>query len=270
MIFFIKKDNIKKDNIKKDNIKKFNIKKFNKYMQFKQQQKNNNNFSPDLNNKKYLVIMACHCDTDIKLNTIKQNLHFFAFENTHKIIINTTGLEKNNNLSEICSRHNNTKYYEIENSSYYDFGKWLFILKNNINYNDYDYVVLTNDSFIIHNSINHFLNLMVKYNVELYGYNDSTQNNYHFQSYLFGLRKDVIQTFIENISNPKLTITCQNDVINNFELKMVNWFKTYKSFLKIGNFKLQNGHNIFFTNDELYLPLKKSGLLPFTKLKRII
>jgi hypothetical protein len=87
---------------------------------------------------------------------------------------------------------------------------------------------------------------------------------------LFGLRKDVIQTFIDNISNSKLTITCQNDVINNFELKMVNWFKTYNCFLKIGNFKLQNGHNIFFTNDELYLPLKNNGLLPFTKLKRII
>jgi hypothetical protein len=254
----------------KNIIKKNKYAQFNKYMLFKQQQKNNNKYSPDLNKKKYIVIIACHCDTDIKLNTIKQNLHFFAFENTHKIIINSSGLEKNNDLSEICSRHNNTKYYEIENSSFIDFGKWLYILKNKINYDDYDYVVLTNDSFIINNSINHFLNLMVKYNVELYGYNDSTEHNYHYQSYLFGLRKDVIQTFIDNISNSKLTITCQNDVINNFELKMVNWFKTYNCFLKIGNFKLQNGHNIFFTNDELYIPLKNNGLLPFTKLKRII
>jgi hypothetical protein len=68
---------IKKDNIKKDNIKKYKYAKFNKYMQFKQQQKNNNNYSPDINEQKYLVIMACHCDTDIKLNTIN---NFFGLQ----------------------------------------------------------------------------------------------------------------------------------------------------------------------------------------------
>jgi hypothetical protein len=50
---------------------------------------------------------------------------------------------------------------------------------------------------------------------------------------------------------------------------MVNWFETYNCFLKIGNFVLERGHNIFFTNDELYIPLKNFGLLPFTKIKRI-
>ena len=51
---------------------------------------------------------------------------------------------------------------------------------------------------------------------------------------------------------------------------MTHWFTTHKSFLKIGKFGLEKGHNIFFTNDYLYLPLKKSGLLPFTKIKRIM
>jgi hypothetical protein len=58
------------------------------------------------------------------------------------------------------------------------------------------------------------------------------------------------------------------DVVNNYELKMTTWFPTSKSFLKIGFFGLNIGQNIFFTNDLLYIPLKKSNLLPFTKLKR--
>ena len=242
---------------------------FKKYMNFKKQQLNNNSCSPDKNGKKYLVIMACHCDTNLKLETIQKNLRYFAFENTDKIIINTNGLPFSNNVSEICSRHNNTTYYETENSNYYDFGKWNYVLKNKVNYNNYDYVIFTNDSFIIHSSINHFFNLIFKYNVELYGYNDSTQTRYHYQSYLFSLRKDAVQKLIDRVSDPNLKIITQSDVINNFEVVMTDWFSTRKSFLGIGNFELEYGHNIFFTNDELYLPLKKSGLLPFTKIKRI-
>ena len=56
------------------------------------------------------------------------------------------------------------------------------------------------------------------------------------------------------------------DVVYNFELDIINWFTTTKSFLKIGNFKLDVGENIFYSNDKLYIPLKNTGVLPFTKL----
>ena len=240
------------------------------YINNKILQKNKNNYSPDINGKKYLVIMACHCDSVIKLDTIQNNLKYFAFENTDKIVVNTSGLLYNSNVSEICSRHNNTKYYEISNSGYVDFGKWIHSLNNFVDYNDYDYIIFTNDSFIIHNSINHYLNLIVKYNVELYGYNDSSQTRYHYQSYLFSLRKDVIQLFINRVTDPNISINNQDDVILKLEVNMTDWFSTKKSFLEIGNFKLQQNHNIFFTNDKIYIILKNSGLLPFTKIKRIL
>jgi hypothetical protein len=242
-------------------------KKIIKYLNFKKIQQNNNKNSSDKNGKKYLVIMACHCNTELKLNKIRTNLKFFAFQHTHKIVINSSNLSYGNKLSEICGRHNNTKYCEIPNSNYYDFGKWIHVLKNEVNFNDYDYIILTNDSFIIHSSINHFLNLTSKYNVELYGYNDSTQIRYHYQSYLFSLRKDAVQTFINKVTDPNLQIQNKEDVINNFEIKMTDWFSTKKCFLKIAN---GDGGNIFFTNDTLYFPLKKSGLLPFTKIQRIL
>lgn len=250
-------------------IKLKQIKDFKMYMNHKIAQKNNNSYSPDTNGKKYLVIMACHCNTPLKLETIKKNLRYFAFENCHKIVINSSNLEYNKNLSEICSRHSNTTYIEVLNEKYIDFGKWNHVLNKCCNYNDYDYVVLTNDSYIIHSSINHFLNLAAKYNVELYGYNDSTEVKYHYQSYLFILRTDAVPTFINKVTEPNLIINNSYDVIINLEVNMADWFSTHKSFLKIGNFVLEKGHNIFFTNDALYLPLKNSGLLPFTKIKRI-
>lgn len=236
------------------------------FINFKLQQKNNNSYSPDENGKKYLIIMACHCNSQIKYDTIKNNLLYFAFENCDKIIINSDNLEFTSSLQEVCNRHINTKYYEIPNNNYIDFGKWVYTLNNLVDYNNYDYVVLTNDSFIIHNPINHYLHLINKYNVELYGYNDSTQVRHHFQSYLFSLRKDVVKQFIDNVTNTNIIINSSLDVINNFELQMTDWFSTKKSFLNIGNYT--NGQNIFFTIDKLYIPLKNNGLLPFTKLKR--
>jgi hypothetical protein len=175
-----------KKNAKATIIKEYQLSQFRKYINHKIQQKNNNSYSPDQNGKKYLVIMACHCNSSIKLETIRKNLRYFAFENCYKIVINSANLEYNHTLSEICSKHNNTKYIEIQNDKYIDFGKWNYVLKNCVTYNEYDYIVLTNDSYIIHSSINHFLNLAVKHNVELYGYNDSTQVKYHFhQCYMF-------------------------------------------------------------------------------------
>jgi len=221
-----------------------------------------------MKNKKYAVIMACHCDSTKKLKVIRNNLQYFDYLNVDKIIINTR--ELGNMLSETCSRFSNTTYYEIPNSSYYDFGKWVHALQNVVNINEYDYIVLTNDSFIIHSSINHFFNLTAIHDVELYGYNDSTQIRYHYQSYLFSLRKDAVKIFIDNVMHKNVTITSQCDVINNFEVKMTDWFVSKKCFLTIGNFKLHKDKNIFFTNDKLYAPLKYYNLLPFTKLKRIL
>lgn len=245
------------------------IVKFKNYMNFKIQQLRFNSYSPDNNGKKYLVIMACHCNSAVKFDTIKKNLRYFAFNHFDKIIINSENTGFTNVLNELCGRHNNTKYYEIPNNNMIDFGKWVYALNNLVNYSNYDYIVLTNDSYYIHNSINHYLNLAAKHNVQLFGYNDSTQIRYHYQSYLFTLRKDAVPIFINHVTAPGPQINVPNDVINNYEIKMTDWFSEKKSFLKIGNCGLDLGHNIFFSNDKLYIPLKNSGLLPFTKLKRI-
>jgi hypothetical protein len=253
-------------NLKKKQILNNNL---DNYINFKKKQILNNNYSPDNNNIKYLMIFASHCDSEIKLKTITNNLKFFDYKSIDIAFINTKDLYYNKHVKDICDIYKNITYYEIENSPTYDFGKWINIL-NQVDYDKYNFIIFTNDSFIIHEPINYFFNLTYKYNVELYGYNDSTQRNYHYQSYLFSLNKNVIPIFIGNYYKKKNIIKCQEDVVTEYELKMTDLFSTKKSFLSIGNIHSHKGLNIFFTNDELYNKLKQTRLLPFSKIKRII
>jgi hypothetical protein len=228
-----------------------------------------NNYNPKINGKKFLVLIACHCNSKIKVNTLKNNLKYFSSDYCHKIVINTENLPYNDIVKKMCNPSKNISYYEIPNTNYCDFGKWVYAIQNLINTDNFDYIVFTNDSFIIHSSINHFFNLAVKQNVDFYGYNDSTQTRYHYQSYLFILKNNAIKTFINHVNSPNLEINNQEDVINNFETKMTDWYYSRDCFLKIGNFEMHKYNNIFFTSDKLYYILKDSYLLPFTKIKRI-
>ena len=86
-----------------------------KYISFKNMQKRNNSYSPDNNNKKFLVVMACHVSTKLKLETIRKNLRYFAFNCINIALVVSSGQPFNNELADICSQYNNVKYYETEN-----------------------------------------------------------------------------------------------------------------------------------------------------------
>ena len=219
-----------------------------------------NMYNPSLNNNKYLTIIACHTNSDFKYNNLINTIKHLSFDCNDLVIINSTNLKNSSNLVNLCSEKN-IKYIEINNDFTYDFGKWIYVLKN-MDISIYDFVFFINDSFVIHYPIYHFYNLTSRRNVELFGYNDSTQNGYHYQSYLFSLNKNVIQQFINKIQS-------QNDVINHFELQMTKFFNTKDCFLKIGNEFYHKNKNIFFTNDYFQYYLFNNRLLPFTKVKRV-
>ena len=239
-----------------------------KYIKLKCIEKYTNTYNISKNNVKYLVIIACHCNTEYKLLTIKQSVKYLINDSTELLIVNSFNLSYNNQLRDFCASRSNITYIEAVNDSTYDFGKWIFGL-NTFNYSKYNFVIFTNDSFIIHAPIDHYFNLIYKNNVEFYGYNSSTQNRYHYQSYLFSIRRESINTFIHNFNIRKGNIKNQHDVIMNYELTMIDWFSSKNCFLNIGNFPSHNEKNIFFTNNVLYDKLKRTNLLPFTKIKSI-
>jgi len=248
--------------------KKMNLLYIRNYINQKIYQKNINLYNPSLNNKKLLLLIATNTDTEFKMKNIMNTLNFFNFDNITKVVVNSYGLPFNNIMSNYYY-NNNIKYYEIQNDVTYDFGKWIFLLSK-VDYTDYDFIFFINDSIIIQKPINHFINLTIKNNVEIFGYNDSTQSRYHYQSYFFAIKSDVIQKFIYLFESKKNLIKNQNDVICNYELNMTDYFSTKNCFLNIGNIHFNKGLNIFFTNDMLYEILKKTNLLPFIKIKRLI
>ena len=111
---------------------------------------------------------------------------------------------------------------------------------------------------------------MIDKNVELFGYNDSTQGRYHYQSYLFGIRKNAIHKFIGLFEGRKYLICNSETLVQNTEVLMTDYFSTTDCFLHIGYIPMHKGMNIFFTSDLLYSILLKTRLLPFIKIKRIL
>jgi hypothetical protein len=219
-------------------------------------------------NVKYLTIMACHTDSILRINTIVNNLKYLRFKNNDIIIINSKNTKHGNNLKTICNNMS-IQYIEILNDTALDSGKWMHVLKHN-SIHPYKYVVFTNDSFYINNPVCHFYNLMMTRNVDLYGYNDSTQITYHYQSYLFGIKRESVHKFITHYESVRHLLTDYLSVVSNIELKLTSIFQSKDCFLKIGNFYKHKDKNIFFNSDSLYIKLMQNQLLPFVKLKRLI
>ncbi len=230
--------------------------------------KKRNMYHPSINNHKYLTIIAAHVHTPMKLATLINNVNIIDYDCNDIIIINSASLPYNDQVIALCEKRN-IKYVEVENSPSIDFGKWLHILKNN-DWTTYDFVFFTNDSYTIHKPIHHFYNLTSKMNVELYGYNDSTQVRHHYQSYLFSVKKEAINKFINAVEPNIANMRVPYDVVMNYEINMTDWFQTKDCFLKIGNEFYNKGYNIFFTNDLFYGRLFSGRLLPFSKIKRVI
>jgi hypothetical protein len=229
-------------------------------------------FSPVLNQNtpKILTIIACNSDTKVRLDTIINNLLYLNYLNNDIIIVNTSDTPYGNELKEKLSKKFLTKQiFEIPNDNSFGFEKWIYGL-NNYDYTKYDYVVFTNDSFIIKSRINCFFNKMIDKKVELFGYNDSTQIRYHYQSYLFGIKNDAIHKFISYVEKNKCLVHNYDTAVLNYELVMTDYFSTKDCFLSIGYIPMHKGMNIFFTNDVLYNILFKTRLLPFIKVKRLL
>jgi hypothetical protein len=253
----------------------------NAFIESKSKQRLSNFYSPDIAQQaKYLIIVACHCNSEIKLRALFQNLPFFHFECVHLLVINSENLEPfTSRLRPFVESLPRTEYLEIPNDPLIDFGKWVTGMKhyglsdlNTLSESSFDFVVCINDSIILSSPIAFFLNMLPKANKALFGFNDSTQPvDYCYQSYLFALAKRACPRFVsqvENISRQE-SIRTQEDVINKMEIPLYRWFYPDTSvYLPISSTGLNSHQNIFFTNDIVFRQLQKANLLPIEKIKR--
>lgn len=214
--------------------------------------------------KKSLILIACHTENKLKYDILKNNLHFLNKDYVDIILI--CSLEHKNMYEYKFKNLNVANVHFIENDNMSDFGKWLHALKIT-SLPQYENIIFTNDSIIITDYIDTFLNNALNKKEHLYGFNDSLQNQYHYQSFLFSIKTSNIAAFIELIEKYKKNIFSYNDLIKHYEFGLVKIYESKDCFLKIA--KLTNGENLQFTADYIYRPLLLSNLYPIIKLKRL-
>jgi len=236
----------------------------------------NNSAPNNINNRKILTIVACHTNKLIKYNTIVNNIHYLLFPNNDIVIVNSSNEKYSDKLKQYIASitNKNIKYFEIPNDKYIDVGKYIHILNiiksDDSSSKDYEFVVLINDSVIIQKSIFHFYNMILKMNRELYAYNDSSEIKYHYQSYLYAIKYNVIHKFIDYFNSRKCEIHGYKDVVEKIELELNNvYVNNSDCFLKIANIPCNLNKNIYFHNDILYNLLFNNGILPFIKIRAL-
>ena len=221
---------------------------------------------------KILTLIACHTNNVAKVNIIKNNIMYFqALPNNDIVVINSFDSKYHKDIKEYLEKVGRTvKYYGILNASTLDCGKWMFYLQNHYRANTYRHVIFTNDSFLIRGDLQSYYLSLIHKNVDLFGYNDSTQVRYHYQSYLFTLKHTAIKRFVMYYKRIKHKLKGYQSVVDNIELRLTDIFRNKDCFVKIGMLPSNRGRNIFFNNDSLYLQLYNDKTLPFIKLKRIV
>ena len=225
-------------------------------------------------NHKILGIFANHTSNMIKYNVSLNNISILKKHLTNIIIIDSKDEEYSIKLQKDLENDTSIiKHIFIKNDNYYDFGKWIYVLKTlNINkLNEYDYILFINDSIIITPNIKNYfiyLNNNVPSNINLYGYNDSTQLKYHYQSYFFAIKRDITNKFIKFFESRKNKIVDLESLVHNIELNICEIDPNHDCLIKIGN-EYNMTKNIYWENEVLYKFLLSKEIFAIFKLKKI-
>lgn len=214
--------------------------------------------------KKILNIMACHVDTGNKYEIILNNIRYIHGD---LIIVNSSDLPYNTSFKkDVASRCK--EYMEIENNYELDIGKMMYAL-HNYDYSGYDFIVLMNDSFLILDTIHPWYNCMIEEDKDLYGYLSNVELAYHYQSFLYGVKKTCIQTLIDFFNGCKEKFKQDDDlhtnVIHNYELLFANEFSNKACYIDIVDFPSQFHSNLLYYCPILYGKLLDTKIVTLVK-----
>ena len=223
-------------------------------------------------NKKICILLACHTDSLKKYFTLLNNIQYLNKYNNDIYIVNSSDAKYSKNLKNELENFDYIKdCFEVKNDKYLDFGKWIYGLYQ-IKYNSYDYVLFMNDSVIVIESLeNYFLYIEnLPENINIYGYNDSSQlGKYHYQSYLFLIHTRIMNKFINLFRSKQHLIHNQESVIKHLELNIIHIDKNNDCFLKIAN-EYNSNKNLYWENEELYENMISRNLFHLFKIKKIV
>ena len=224
---------------------------------------------------KILGLIANHTYDNIKYNISLSNISIIKKYINNICIIDSSNEHYANLLKKDLTENTQNdyikNYFQIPNDNYFDFGKWVYCL-NNINYNDYDYILFLNDSIILTQDIDkYFLHIhyTMSEKINLFAYNDSTQFNYHYQSYLFLISNRIIPKFINFFESKRPLIYNIHSLVHHMELNMCNIDPEHDCYIKIAN-SFNMDKNLYWENEVLYQYLLSKDIFGVMKLKKII
>ena len=195
---------------------------------------NLNNFNQLKENFDYIYILDVNNDFS---NKLKSNL-----SNETKII------NYDINTDKINSQFNES--LNINNA--------LYVLEN-IKIKDFDNITFINDNYIYLSNLKEYFDYFDKHNLDFSSFNDSSENNYHYELYIFTLSSIKIPEFIKFYKNNLLDVNNTPETL--FENKMV--------YLKLAYVNSNLECNIFYNNDKLYEFLMDNNFLPIININKL-
>jgi hypothetical protein len=240
-----------------------------------------------MNTEKIICIIACHTNSKIKIKSLVNNIYYLNEISDEIIIINSNEFKDvliEDTIKETYDHDllNKIKFVYTENSKLLCQKKWYEYIKNFKKYN-FDYFILTNDSFLITRSLLDFKNLFNK-NTELVGIIDSYEIKYHYPDFLRCYNNIGIDKFIKLYDNLKNNTTLNglfdNDdnktninnhdnyqlIVNNYEIDSTYIYRTKNTLFKCESDFLGNIH---FDDCKLeeYLYIKNYPIIKIKKLQ---
>jgi hypothetical protein len=158
----------------------------------------------------------------------------------------------------------NIDFSYTENNNLLCHGKWCKVLSK-ININDYKFTILTNDSFLIVNSLVPFKNSF-NINNEMFGLCDSYETKYHIPDFIRCYNNSGILKIYNYYKKNAYKIRDFFSAVLNFEINSTNIFKNIDALFKMNTNYNKNMHY----EDEVLKDYLYNRNYPIIKLKKLL
>ena len=211
--------------------------------------------------------MQCHTNNELKYQVIEHNMDYISEICDHVVINNS--LEFNVGYLENKLKRFEDKvtieYNYYENDHTICAGKLFEYLRKNIDFvsKSFDKCIVTNDSFVLVNSLQPFKKFITENNYDLYGILSSRERSFHYPDFLRAYSSDGIITLKDFIAKQLRACRDKEDVIDLIEIAST-WEYENLGCLYEGDIKYK--YNIHFDDKLLEQYLTKANY-PIVKLR---
>lgn len=147
---------------------------------------------------KTLCVIAVHSGDNFSIRSTCSNIKYLKEISDKIVVVNSKNFIDNDPLKGCIVKEYGEKDIEFHycaNLISLNHGKWTFYI-DNIYRNDYDHIILTNDTFLIIDTLIPFMELHLSENYEMTGLISSREGGWHCQDFLRAYNQESINKAI--------------------------------------------------------------------------